>query len=52
MLSQTTTLFPSSEFLITTLFLIIVFFPISTPLEIIQFLPISADLLIFENFEI
>ena len=51
-LSQITTSLPTNEFFITTLFLIIEFSPISTPLEITQFFPISADLLIFENLEI
>lgn len=47
-LSQIITLEPIIEFLITTLFLIIEFFPIFTPLPITQFLPIETDLSINE----
>ena len=51
-LSEIITLFPIIEFLITTLFLINVFLPISTPLQITQFLPTSTLFAIFEYFEI
>ena len=42
-LSEITTLLPIKQFFITTLFLIIEFLPISTPLEIVQFFPTSQD---------
>ena len=50
-LSQTTTLLPIIEFLITTLFFIIELLPISTPLAIKQFFPISVELSILEYIE-
>ena len=49
-LSDIITLLPIIEFLITTLFLIKQFLPISTPLEMKQFFPISDELSIFAYF--
>ena len=51
-LSQIMTSFPITEFLITTLFLIIQLPPILTPLHITEFTPIVVDSWILENLEI
>ena len=52
LLSQIITLFPIKEFFITTLFLIIEFLSISTPLAMTQLWPIWTVSCILEYFDI